>query len=362
MSTNGSRLSLPAALTIQRIPLRVVIITALLSYLLQIGAIVQGQPIYVIIGLTIIPWVLVLAFEYIWKYEHYGFFAFMLAFVLLQLGHLGEHTVQISQLIATGGNLAKSHGVFGQLDLETVHVVWDSSVWLGLAITLYQFSRNRWLWVAFIFASLHEVEHLYLYYIVNFDKPYYLTGGLAGVLGYGGVVGSPLYRPYLHFFYNFLVVTPLVIAFIRQTSHAYDQYLARALPHLSERELIATSNRLQRVIARPGDVLVTEGEPSDRFYIVTEGEVELVIMSPEGWEKQVDKLGPSRFFGELGILTGKNPATARATKHTEMIALDAHSFTQLMKADAVVREDVEADMKHLHDLKYGLADPATNGG
>ncbi|HCO03286.1 MAG TPA: hypothetical protein DIT48_08000 [Actinobacteria bacterium] len=146
-----------------------------------------------------------------------------------------------------------------------------------------------------------------------------------------------------------MVVTPMLIAFVRQTTHAYDQYLARALPHLSETELVATTNRLQRVIARPGEVIVSENEPSDRFYIVTEGEVELVITSDEGWEKQVDKLGPSRFFGELGILTGKNPATARETKHTELIALDAHSFTELMKRDAVVREDVEADMKRLHN-------------
>lgn len=356
------QLRMPAAFHVQRLPLRVVIITALLSYGLQLGAIIQGMPIYVIVGLTLLPWVLVLAFEYIWKYEHYGFFAFFMAFVLLQLGHLSEHTVQISQLIATGGILAKSHGVFGQLDLETVHVVWDSAVWTGLAITLYKFSHNRWLYVAFFFASAHEIEHLYLYYIYNFDHAFYVTGGFSGVLGNGGVVGSPLLRPYLHFFYNFLVVTPMLIAFIRQTTHAYDQYLARALPHLSETELVATTNRLQRVIARPGEVILHENEPSDRFYIVTEGEVELVIMSEQGWEKQVDKLGPSRFFGELGILTGKNPATVRATKHTEMIALDAHSFTELMKRDAVVREDVEADMKRLHDLKYGIGGPASNGG
>jgi hypothetical protein len=357
------KLRLPSVFSAQRVPLRVVVITALLSYGLQMGALIQGYPIYVIVGLTLLPWLLVFAFEYIWKYEHYGFYAFLLAFVLLQLGHLSEHTVQILQLTWTHGNLAKSHGVFGQLDLETVHVIWDSAVWVGLAISLYKFNRNPWLYVAFFFASAHEVEHLYLYYVYTFDKPFYFTGGLAGVLGYGGVIGSPLFRPYLHFFYNFLVVTPMLIAFVRQTTHAYDQYLARALPHLSETELVATTNRLQRVIARPGEVIVSENEPSDRFYIVTEGEVELVIMSEEGWERRVDKLGPSRFFGELGILTGKNPATARATKHTELIALDAHSFTELMKRDAIVREDVEAAMKRLHDLKYGVVGgPATNGG
>ncbi len=315
-----SKWNLPGVFQVQRLPIRVVLITAAISYLLQIGAILQGYPLYGIVAVTILPWILVFAFEYIWKYEHYGFFAFLLAFVLLQLGHLSEHTVQIVQLYASGGNLAVSHGVFGQLDFETVHVVWDSSVWLGLAICLYKFSRNRWLYVAFIFASLHEVEHLYLYYIYNTDRTFYLMGGLTGVMGYQGVIGSPLYRPYLHFFYNFMVVTPMLIAFARQD------------------------------------------DPSDRFYIVTKGEVELIVSSKEGWERTVATLEPGRFFGELGILTGRNAATARAKTHTELLALDSRSFTELMKSDAKVRADVDEDMRRLHDLKYATTGPGPADG
>ncbi len=356
-----ARGSLPGVFQVQRLPIRVVLITALLSYVLQIGAIVQGYPLYGIVGVTLLPWLLVFAFEYVWKYEHYGFYAFLLAFVLLQLGHLTEHTVQIVQLIATGGDLAHSHGVFGQLDFETVHVVWDSAVWIGLAICLYKFSHNRWLYVAFFFATAHEVEHLYLYYVYNTDGAFYFQGGLTGIMGYGGVIGSPLYRPYLHFFYNFLVVAPMLIAFVRQTGHAYDQFLATALPDLSEKELVATTNRLQRVVAQQGDVIVRQDEPSDRFYILTQGEVELVVKSEEGWERKVDTLQPGRFFGELGILTGRNPATVRATKHTELLALDSRSFTELMKSDAKVRQDVEADMRRLHDLKYATPPPAPAG-
>lgn len=354
--------SLPSVLQVQRLPIRVVLITALISYVLQIGAIIQGYPLYGIVAVTLLPWILVFLFEYVWKYEHYGFYAFLLAFVLLQLGHLGEHTVQIFQLLATHGDLSRSHGVFGQLDFETVHVIWDSSVWLGLAISLYKFSHNRWLYVAFFFASLHEVEHLYLFYIYNFDRPFYFKGGLTGVMGYGGVIGSPLYRPYLHFFYNFLVVAPMLIAFVKQTEHAYDQYLAKALPDLSEKELVATTSRLQRVVAQPGDVIVRQDEPSDRFYILTKGEVELVVQGQEGWERKVDTLQPGRFFGELGILTGRNPATARALTHTELLALDSRSFTELMKSDAKVRQDVDADMRRLHELKYAAQPPAPAGG
>jgi hypothetical protein len=39
-------------------------------------------------------------------------------------------------------------------------------------------------------------------------------------MGYDGVIGSPLARPYLHFAYNFLVVLPMVLAFWDETRRA----------------------------------------------------------------------------------------------------------------------------------------------
>ncbi|HEY8766386.1 MAG TPA: hypothetical protein VIP09_03860 [Dehalococcoidia bacterium] len=162
------QLRLPSVFSVQRLPLRVVIITALLSYGLQLGAIIQAQPIYVIVGLTLLPWILVFAFEYIWKYEHFGFFAFLMAFVRSSSAIWRAHGPDrpAHPHPRQPGQAARR---LGQLDLETVHVVWDSAVWVGLAICLYKFSHNRWLYVAFFFASAHEVEHLYLYYVYTFD-------------------------------------------------------------------------------------------------------------------------------------------------------------------------------------------------
>ena len=37
-------------------------------------------------------------------------------------------------------------------------------------------------------------------------------------MGNGGLIGSPVARPYLHFAYNFLVVVPMVCAFLDQTT------------------------------------------------------------------------------------------------------------------------------------------------
>jgi len=174
------------------------------------------------VAFALAPWIPLLAAETVWKYEHYGFWAIFGVVVLLQIGHMGEHTVQVTQLLLYRGALAQAHGVFGQLDFETIHFVWDSAIWVVLCFVLTRFGRgNRWLWVAFVAASLHEVEHLYLFWTYRTDPWFYMHGGLAGIMGNGGVIGSPLARPYLHFAYNLIVVVPMLCAFLDQTRHVY---------------------------------------------------------------------------------------------------------------------------------------------
>jgi hypothetical protein len=199
------------------------------------------------VGLALIPWVPLVGVEAIWKYEHYGFWSIFGVAVLLQIGHMGEHTVQVTQLLLYNGQLAQSHGVFGQLDFETVHFVWDSAIWVLLCVVLTRFARgNPWLWVAFTAASIHEVEHLYLFWIYNVDPWFYFHGGLEGIMGNGGLIGSPLARPYLHFAYNFLVVVPMVCAFLDQTRQVYD----RRQPGISPRALSLTA-QLDAVRMKP---------------------------------------------------------------------------------------------------------------
>jgi hypothetical protein len=216
-------LRLPRALGWQRVPRRAVLISAALSLVLVAAALLSGYPLWVLGLGALLPWVPLLVFEAAWKHEQYGAFAIFLAVVFFQTLHMGEHTVQVLQLLATNGTLAHSHGVFGQLDFETVHFVADTLVWISLGVFLVIFrGENRWLWVAFAAASLHQVEHLYLFWMYHAHPAVYASGGFAGIMGSGGVIGSPLGRPYLHFSYNVIVIVPMLIAL-------WDQ--ARGLDH-----------------------------------------------------------------------------------------------------------------------------------
>jgi hypothetical protein len=49
-------------------------------------------------------------------------------------------------------------------------------------------------------------------------------------MGNGGVIGSPLARPYLHFAYNFIVVVPMTMAFWDETRHAQAEWVEREGP------------------------------------------------------------------------------------------------------------------------------------
>jgi len=214
-------------LRLERVPPKAVLIAAAASLTLLIAGLSQRYAMWVPVGFALLPWIPLVAAETIWKYEHYGLWAIFGVVVLLQIGHMGEHTVQVTQLLLYDGRLAQSHGVFGQLDFETIHFFWDSAIWLVLGLVFTRFAPgNRWLWIAFIAASLHEVEHLYLYWIYSADPAFYLHGGLEGIMGNGGLIGSPLARPYLHFTYNFLVVVPMVCAFLDQTKRVSDRHTA----------------------------------------------------------------------------------------------------------------------------------------
>jgi hypothetical protein len=275
------------------------------------------------------PWLPVFCIEAAWQSRHYGLYAFFGALTLFQLGHIGEHTAVLVQLFLTHGNLALSRGFFGPLDNEAVHFVWNIGVWLGVAGLLYRFgARNPWLWVAFIAASIHMVEHFYLSWLYVFDREFWLAGGSAGILGNGGVVGAPLTRVYLHFAYNYVEVVPLVIAFWDQSWQVCDRYLARAFPTRSEEDLIAATARLRRLSVLPGTTIVRPDERADRCYIVSKGAVE-VIREDERGHRVASVLRPGQSFGQIGLRTVPGIATVRATRPTELLALD-EAFTRLV--------------------------------
>jgi hypothetical protein len=205
---------IPHALQFERVP-RVWVRAAVAFSLATIPvSAVLGAPLWLAWLAILTPWAAIIALEARYKYLRDAIFAIFGLMVILQLLHMVEHSTQMAQLVLTGGALARAHGVLGQLDFETVHFVADTTLWISLAVLAINFkARNAWLWVAFAAASLHQIEHFYLFWIYVGEHTVYLSGGAAGIMGHYGLIGTPLDRPYLHYTYNFIVIVPMLIAF-----------------------------------------------------------------------------------------------------------------------------------------------------
>ncbi|MDQ4045611.1 MAG: hypothetical protein M3173_09225, partial [Chloroflexota bacterium] len=167
----------------------------------------------------LIPWVPVLTLETVWTARHYGWLALFYVLAVTQTGHLFEHVAQMAQIHLLDRTGPDARGVFGALDIEWVHVIWNTWVLLAGGLLLRRFGSNRWLWTTVTFAVWHEIEHLYIMSI-------YLDTGMAGtpgLLAEGGRIGGGigLTRPDLHFVYNLIETTPLIVAFVIQLKRSY---------------------------------------------------------------------------------------------------------------------------------------------
>jgi hypothetical protein len=102
------------------------------------------------------------------------------------------------------------------------------------------------------------------------------------------------------------------------------------LPQL-EQSSIAIGAQLQTMSADAGEVIVRQGGPADKFFVVVDGEVE-VVREEDGQEQQLaGSLGQGSFFGEQAIMrdTPRN-ATVRAVKPTTLLAMDRDTFRNLI--------------------------------
>jgi ABC-type lipoprotein export system ATPase subunit len=125
---------------------------------------------------------------------------------------------------------------------------------------------------------------------------------------------------------------------------AVNEYVRQALAPLDLEELTLASSRLRRETYAPGAVIVRQGEAPKDFYIVTAGEVEVVLEHPGGQEILVNRLGRGQYFGEIALLRGgTRVATVRAsaTGEVEVMALDRETFSRSIGGSELARRDFD---------------------
>ena len=116
---------------------------------------------------------------------------------------------------------------------------------------------------------------------------------------------------------------------------------------LAEREHLATlplfaglgSAELDRLAAKmlvtrysAGDTIVEQGAAGDRFFVIVDGQVEVLRRNEDGLEAPVAELGVGDFFGEMALLD-RTPrsATVRALSPVETYTLSAGDFQGMLE-------------------------------
>jgi MFS family permease len=96
--------------------------------------------------------------------------------------------------------------------------------------------------------------------------------------------------------------------------------------------------RLVPVSAKRGEVVIREGDPGDRFYVVEDGEV---AVSQGG--RPLSTLGPGTYFGEIALLHDvPRVATVTAVTHASFLALERGEFLEALMSHPQSHDAIEA--------------------
>ena len=108
---------------------------------------------------------------------------------------------------------------------------------------------------------------------------------------------------------------------------AWEIFYARDLSHAR----IIQTERISRSHLIAGDYVFRKGDPSNNFYIIEEGEVEVLKNSGEEGEETVTaRLGKGDFFGEMALLEHrKRSSSVRAKTNVELTVVGRKVFEQI---------------------------------
>lgn len=109
---------------------------------------------------------------------------------------------------------------------------------------------------------------------------------------------------------------------------------------LTARTLTEVADKVSLEKHPAGAIIIRQGDPGDKFYLIREGKAEVLVADANG-ERKVAMLGVGDFFGEAALLTGEpRNATVRAIEDVELYVLGKQDFDAVIEASATFKEEL----------------------
>ena len=120
-----------------------------------------------------------------------------------------------------------------------------------------------------------------------------------------------------------------------------NEYVARALPSLPPQVLLAVSHKVQPVRYPAGSFILRQGELGEKFYIIQQGTVEVLLSRPYANDVVAERMGCGQYFGEISLF--KNTRTAASVRAVpdgpiDLLALDKQAFDGLLDESPEFRD------------------------
>ncbi len=128
-----------------------------------------------------------------------------------------------------------------------------------------------------------------------------------------------------------------------------DEVVARALPLLNHPQMLQITHRAAKRVYQPGETILQQGERVEHFFMVANGEVEVVLHKPGCQEISLARLGAGQFFGEVELLNGGHSiASVRAASGggndpsalVEIALLDRAEFIRLIDSAPAMQAEL----------------------
>ena len=122
-----------------------------------------------------------------------------------------------------------------------------------------------------------------------------------------------------------------------------NEHLTKVFPMLTHDMLLKATRQMQPQTYQPGNTIIQAGDLPDKFYLVTEGQADVLLPDGNGNQKVVAHLQTGQYFGEIAILNGSTRmATVQASGETavNVVALEKETFHNLVGSSPAMHEEV----------------------
>lgn len=137
----------------------------------------------------------------------------------------------------------------------------------------------------------------------------------------------------------------IVVAAAMQKREMYKGFLEQVdiLKSLTEMEIMTLADSMAEEKYNDGQVICTQGDEGDFFYIVKDGVAICSQVDASGKDNVVATLTSGNYFGEIALLTSKpRQATVRAQGSLNVLALDRATFTRVFgNLDEILKRNME---------------------